>query len=97
MEKVIIRSESAGVFYGELVNKEICGDRLIVEMANCRRIYYWSGAATLSQLAVEGTKSPEDCKFTMMVESITIAGVIEIIPCSEDAINSIEGVKVWKV
>ena len=91
-KKVIIRSDRAGVFFGTL--KEKNGSE--VTLTDCRRLWYWHGAASLSQLAVEGTKRAMDCKFTVTVPVITILGVIEIIPCTEEAVKSIEGVEVWK-
>ena len=63
---------------------------------NARRIWYWEGAASLSQLAKDGTAIPEKCRFTVSVDSITILDAIEIIPCTDKAIKSIEEVKVWK-
>ena len=92
-QKFIVRSDKAGVFYGEI--KERNGDE--VTMTNVRRIWYWSGAASLSQLAVDGVSKPKDCKFTVYVKEMIILGVIEIIPCTEEAIKSIEGVEEWKV
>lgn len=50
----------------------------------------------LSQLAVDGTSKPRECKFTVAVESITILDAIEIIPCTDKAIESIGGVPEWK-
>lgn len=92
MEKYIVRADRAGIFYGEI--KERRGSE--VDMANVRRIWYWDGAASLSQLAVEGTAEPGNCKFTVYVPSMTILGVVEIIPCTEQAIKSIEGVAEWR-
>lgn len=91
--KYIIRTDRAGVFYGEI--KERNGDE--VTMTNVRRIWYWAGANTLSQLAVDGTAKPEECKFTVYVPEMTILGIIEIIPCTDKAIASIEGVKEWRI
>ena len=91
-KKVIIRAYGAGVFYGTL--NEIDGDT--VELTHARRLWYWDGAASLSQLAAEGTKAPQNCKFTISVDSIIINKVIEIIPATEDAQKSIEAVNVWK-
>ena len=91
-KKVIIRADRAGVFFGTL--KEKNGNE--VTLTDCRRIWYWDGASSLSQLAVEGTKKPYNCKFTVKVPKITILGVIEIIECSDEAIKSIEGVAEWK-
>lgn len=92
-QKVIIRAKEAGVFFGEILKRD--GDE--VTLYNARRIWYWEGAASLSQLAIEGVKKPKNCKFTVYVPEITILGVIEIIPCSPEAITSIEGVPIWKM
>ena len=91
-KKYIIRCKEAGVFYGEI--KERRGSE--VDLLNCRRIWFWDGAASLSQLAVDGVSKPDNCKFTVYVPEMTVLGVVEIIPCTEKAIASIEGVKEWK-
>ena len=91
-KKVIIRSDRAGVFFGTL--KEKNGDEVV--LTDARRLWYWDGAASISQLAVDGTAAPTECKFTVTVSEITILGVIEIIPCTDKAIKSIEGVSEWK-
>lgn len=91
-QKVIVRADRAGVFYGEI--KERDGSEVV--MTNVRRLWYWDGAASLSQLATDGTAVPKNCKFTVYVPEMTILGVIEIIPCTEKAIASIEGVKSWR-
>ena len=91
-KKVIIRGSRSGVEFGTLVAQN--GSEVTLE--NARRIWYWSGAASLSQLAKDGTANPCNCKFTVTVDSITILDAIEIIPCTEKAIKSIEEVSVWK-
>lgn len=91
-KKVIIRADRAGVFFGTL--KEKNGNE--VTLTDVRRIWYWDGAASLSQLAVDGTTRPTGCKFTVTVPEMTVLGVIEIIPCSDKAIKSIEGVAEWR-
>ena len=91
-KRVIIRAYGAGVFYGTL--NEVEGNT--VELKQCRRLWYWDGAASLSQLAAEGVKRPENCKFTVVVDSIVILNVIEIIPATDEAQKSIEDVRVWK-
>lgn len=92
-KKFIVRSDRAGVFYGEI--RERNGDE--ITMTNVRRIWYWDGAASISQLAMDGTSKPQNCKFTIYVPEMIILGVIEIIPCTEKAMRSIEGVKEWKI
>lgn len=91
-KKVIVRGNRSGVFFGTLVEKE--GTE--VKLQNCRRLWYWDGAASISQLAVDGTKDPDDCKFTVTVEEMVVMDAIEILICTEKAINSIEGVDIWK-
>ena len=93
MKKVIIRSSSAGVFYGEI--KERIGDE--VTMTNVRRIWYWAGACSLSQLSVDGVARPDECKFSVVVDEMIVFGVIEILYCTPKAIASIDGVKEWKI
>ena len=91
-KKVIIRGDRSGVELGELVEQN--GNE--VTLKNARRLWYWAGAASLSQLAMDGPKIPEGCKFTVTVSSITILDAVEIIPCTDKAIKSIEEVDEWK-
>ena len=91
--KVIVRGDRSGVFFGTLVAKE--GRE--VKLTNCRRLWYWDGACSISQLAVDGTALPDNCKFTVSVGEIIILDAIEIISCTDKASASIEGVKVWRV
>lgn len=93
-KKYILRSPEAGVFYGE-IEKELDSTR-IVTIKNVRQLWYWEGAASLLQLAKEGTSKPKECKFTVTVDEITICNVCEIIPCTEKAINSINSVIEWR-
>ncbi len=94
-KKVIIRCAYAGAFYGTLA--EFDDQTKTAEIHDCRRLWYWEGACSLSQLAVEGTKKPKDCKFTLYVPSMQVIDVIEITPCTEKAIKSIESVAIWKI
>lgn len=96
-KKVIIRADRAGVFFGTLMAKRETPAGVEVDLHDSRRLWYWDGAASLSQLATEGTNRPSECKFTVTVPQHMVMQVIEIIPCSEDAIKSIEAVKVWKM
>jgi len=87
----IVRTYSAGVFAGELESRN--GKEVVLR--NARRIWKWYGAASLSQLAMEGTKKPNDCKFPCEVDIIILTEAIEIIPCTQQAQVSIKGVPVW--
>jgi uncharacterized protein DUF6948 len=89
--QVIVRTYSAGCFYGRLVAR--CGREAQVDDA--RRIWQWRGAASLSQLAAEGTSDPNGCKFPAPVPSDVLTEVIEVLLCTPQAIASIEAVPVW--
>ena len=92
LEYCIVRTYSAGVFAGYL--KEQKGKEGVV--LNARRLWAWSGAASLSQLAVDGVSKPNDCKFPCEVSEVRLTEIIEVIPCTEKAFDSIKGVPVWE-
>jgi len=87
----MVRTYSAGVFLGTL--KERNGKE--VTLTDARRIWYWDGAASLSQLATTGTSKPKNCKFPAPVAEVLLTEAIEIIPVTEAAIASIAAVPVW--
>lgn len=89
---VIVRSANAGVFAGQLERLE--GE--MAELTNARRIWYWSGAASLSELATRGTKRPLDCKFPVSVERVIVIGVCEVLSVTPEARKSIEEVIAWE-
>ena len=92
MDYKIVRTYSAGVFAGYIKDRN--GKE--VELINARRIWYWEGAASLSQLAQEGTKKIDKCKFAMPT-NIFVLEVIEILEVSEIAKKIIEEAPVWKI
>jgi len=92
MKYVIIRAYSAGVFAGYLEVKE--GQNVILR--NARRLWKWVGAASLSQLAMEGVSRPDECKFPCEVDRIEIDQVVEVIDCTQKAKDSIAEVKIWE-
>jgi hypothetical protein len=88
---VICRTYSAGVFFGVLKSRE--GKEVV--LTDARRIWYWDGAASLSQLALDGTSKPANCKFPAPVAEVLLTEAIEIIPTTEKAQASIAAVPVW--
>jgi hypothetical protein len=88
----MVRTYSAGVFYGELKSRE--GKEVV--LLNARRVWYWDGAASLSQLAQSGTTKPENCKFPEPVSEITLTEAIELIPVTVDALKTLNSVAIWK-
>jgi hypothetical protein len=90
---IICRTYSAGVFAGTLVSRK--GQEVTLRQA--RRLWYWEGAASLSQLAMEGTKKPDNCKFPCEVSSVVLLNAIEILPVTKQARSSIAQVKIWQI
>lgn len=93
MDYVIVRTYSAGVFAGYLESFE--GKQVTIR--GVRRIWYWDGANSLSQLAKDGTCKPDKCKFAVEVDKIIVTEAIEIIECTQKAKDSIMGVPEWKM
>ena len=92
MEYVIVRTNSAGVFAGymESLNGREC------VLRNARRLWYWDGASSLSQLAMEGVTRPENCKFPCEVDKVRLLEAIEILDVTEKARECIAKVPVWR-
>lgn len=92
MKYCIVRTYSAGVFAGYVESRN--GKEVVIR--NVRRIWYWSGANSLSELAKEGTSKPKECKFAVEVDKIEVMEAIEIIECTKKAQDNIQGVAEWK-
>jgi len=92
MKYCIVRTYSAGVFAGFVESRD--GQEVVIRQA--RRLWYWKGAASLSQLAMSGVSVPNECKFPEVVDRITVTQAVEIIECTASAKASIDGVPVWK-
>ena len=92
LEYCMVRTYSAGVFAGYVEKR----DGREATLRHARRMWYWDGAASLSQLATDGTSKPENCKFPCEVDKVILTEVIEIIPITEKARKSIEEVPVWE-
>ena len=92
-EYCIIRTYSAGVFAGWYDRNTKGKEGRVME---ARRLWYWDGANSLSQLAVDGTNKPDECKFPIAVSEIDLKEIIEILPCTQKAKESIEGVPIWE-
>ena len=88
----IVRTYSAGVFAGFVESRK---GREVV-MTQARRLWYWEGAASLSQLAMEGVKLPGNCKFPIAVDRVELLEAVEILDTTPRARRAIESVPVWK-
>lgn len=90
-KKVLVRGIQSGVYFGTLAAKE--GQE--VELVDCRNLWYWNGANNLLDIAKNGVKRPDECQFSVRVDNIVLTDICEIVPCTEEAVGCIEGVKEW--
>jgi hypothetical protein len=89
---VIVRTHSAGVFAGIFESRN--GQEVVLRDA--RRLWYWKGAASLSQMAIDGVSKPAECKFPEAVPRVELLQAIEILDVSDKARASIAGVIPWR-
>lgn len=92
---VIVRTYAMGVFAGVL---DSASTETVKILKDARRIWYWAGAASLSQLAIDGTKKPKLCKFPAPVSRVELTSPqgFEILDVTDKAKESILGVPVWE-
>jgi len=76
---VIVRTRDAGVHTGFLIDR--VGHEAL--LCDARRIWSWEGANTLSEVSSRGCN--DRSRISEPVEVIQVLGVIEIIPCTEEA------------
>lgn len=80
---VIVRTYSAGVHCGVLQ----CQTGNVVRITGARRIWRWSGANTLNEIAIRGVA--EASRISEPVPEIELER-IELIPCSDEARGNLE-------
>ena len=93
----VIRSYAAGVFIGEITEKKETLSGLIVKANNVRRIHYWDGAASLSQIASSGVTKAQNCRFSVKTNEHVIVNVVEFIPLTKEAYENLYSVPEWKM
>jgi hypothetical protein len=92
---VIVRCRDAGVHAGEFVSHP--ADRTVV-LRNSRRLWYWDGAASLSELAVHGAKNAANCRFGVLIQpNISLLDACEIIVCQSAGQGMIVQCPEWRV
>lgn len=90
-QKFIVRTDRAGVFFCEIESRS--GSE--ATLTNARRIHYWQGASECIQIAQEGVGGRS--KITMSIPSLTVLGVIEILPCTDAAARNLSEWPEWKL
>jgi len=88
----IVRTDRAGVFYGEVKSKT----KDFITMTNVRKVFYWDGACAVEELALNGTTTPSKCELTVTIPEMEIASPIQIIPCSKQSVDILNAIAIWK-
>lgn len=90
-KKVIARIDRAGVFHGTLDYI----DNEIIRLKDARRIYYWNGALSVTDIAAKGITGG---KVTIPVTTVEFISnkIVELNECSDEANKSIEAIMSWK-
>ena len=96
LDRCVIRTYSSGIFVGYVAEQKAELNGVNITLKQSKRIHYWDGACSLTQLAIDGTKAPANCRITEAIESQFIANVIEMLPMTKEASVIIDGVKPWK-
>jgi len=85
-KQCIFRTYSAGVFFGILKARN--GKDVIIK--ECRRIFYWEGAFTLSKIAESGVSS---AKLSVEEPEKLCTECIEVIPASSKCIKQLKSME----
>ena len=87
---VIVRTFSAGVHFGDIVERK--GREVLLR--NARRIWSWNGGRlSLSEIAVQGVI---EARISVAVPSILLTEAIEIIEPTHAAWENLQAVPPWK-
>ena len=94
MKYCVIRTYSAGVHIGFVEQFMTKGNPQYIKLLKSRRLHQWSGACSLSQVAMDGVAA--DSRIAMEIPEIELTDVIEIIPCSKKSAEFFQSAKAWK-
>jgi hypothetical protein len=87
----IIRSYTSGVHFGKI--KQI--EHEVVALTEARRIHYWDGANSCTDIAIGGILNKKDSRVAAALDEHLIQGVNEVIPCSDKAIECLKSFPIW--
>jgi len=93
MKYCVVRTYSAGVHIGYVKEFGVRHPQEAV-LIKSRRLHYWNGACSLSQVAMDGVSS--DSRIAVEIPEITLTDVIEVIPCSKKSHEFFNTAKAWK-
>lgn len=89
---VLIRTYSAGVHAGYL--ERLDEETQTVNLRNARRIRYWTGAFTLSEISISGVD--KDSRLSEEVDKIILLEAIEVLYVTETAKGILRKIPAYK-
>lgn len=91
-KKVIVRTYSAGVHFGEVVDVSESGS--VVQLKDTRRIWNWTGGRlSCSEVAMTGVREGDRVSVTVPFSQLN--GAIEIIGASAASVETFAKVSPW--
>jgi hypothetical protein len=91
--RVLVRDHRAGVHVGEFVEFDAAAKT--IQLSNARKVWYWSGAASVHGIAANGLSHSES-KVAPSVTTVISTDVVEIVECSEKGWQSVMGCPIWE-
>lgn len=92
MKYCVVRTYSAGVHIGFVKSFGIKHPQH-AELIKSRRLHYWAGAASLSQVAMDGVD--ESSRIAVELPEVELTDVVEVITCSTKSKEFFQKAKAW--
>lgn len=91
--KVLVRDHRAGVHVGTFHEFDAAAKTCVLKDA--RKVWYWSGAASVHGIAANGLDH-EESKIAPKVATVISTDVVEIVECSDKGYDSVLNAPVWE-
>ncbi len=91
--RVLVRDHRAGVHVGTFESFDAVAKTVVLK--NARKVWYWSGAASVHGIAANGLNH-EESKIAPLVATVISTDVVEIVECSDKGYDSVINAPVWE-
>ena len=82
----IFRGHECGVHAGYLVESQVFGSPNAFKVAKARRLWRWDSKFTLTELANNGVRKAENCKFSEPSKNdVLLLDVFEVLRCTKES------------
>jgi len=90
-KRVLVRDHKAGVYCGVLTAMDV--EAGTAELRDARQVWYWTGAAATPGIAARGVG--EGSKIGPKVEAVVCCDVVQVMPMTSQAWESVMGAPEW--